>query len=419
MRILFISAFYPPFVVGGWEQLVQDINKGLQARGHITHVLTSVYGFDEPFHEDGIDRLLTLESDLYHYHPLQFFRRRQKLKDNLKQTEIVIRSFKPDIVFIHVMWNLSKGVAWMAEKLFPDQVVYYIANDWPYAMDIHSMFWHDHARNKILDKAKKLVSTIPLKVIEQENREYTLEFRHVMCVSQAVKENLARHAFIDKNRMRVIYNGVEDDLFVPARQPKDSDAERTLSLLYAGSLVPHKGVHTAIEAVSILSQNPDIPNIVLTINGSGHPDYEMHLKKMVADNKLGDRVHFLHRVPREEMPELMRKFDILVFPSIWEEPLARVMQEAMSSGLVVVGTLTGGTGELLIEEETGLTFEPGNAAMLAQRIEQLYKDPDLRIRLSENGRNKVISQFNMRRMIDEIDVNLAKIVRDNAHVRPV
>lgn len=419
MRILFISAFYPPFVIGGWEQLVKDISKGLQARGHTTHVLTSIYGFDKPTRDNGIDRVLTLESDLHHYKPLQFLNHGPKLRNNLRQTEAVIRSFRPDIIFIHGMWNLSKGVAWIAEKLCPSQVVYYIANDWPYAEDLHSAFWRDNARNKVVDKAKQFVSPIPLKAIERENNAFTLEFRHVICVSQAIKISLASHALMDKKQMSVIYNGVEDDLFTPINSHEKFNSGRELSLLYAGSLVPHKGVHTAVEALSVLSQNSETAGITLSISGSGHPDYEMYLKKIVADNNLNERVQFLSRISREEMPALLQKYDVLIFPSIWEEPLARVMQEAMATGLVVIGTLTGGTGELLIDGETGLAFDPGNATMLAQKIEQLYKNPDLCKRLSENGRSKVISQFSMRRMLDEIEVYLANIVREFSRTSPV
>jgi glycosyltransferase involved in cell wall biosynthesis len=74
---------------------------------------------------------------------------------------------------------------------------------------------------------------------------------------------------------------------------------------------------------------------------------------------------------------------------------------------------------LLIDGETGLAFDPGNATMLAQKIEQLYKNPDLCKRLSENGRSKVISQFSMRRMLDEIEVYLANIVREFSRTSPV
>jgi glycosyltransferase involved in cell wall biosynthesis len=412
MRILLISAFYPPFMIGGWEQLVRDINNLLQVRGHTTHVLTSTYGLNKPVYEQGIDRLLTLESNIYHYQPLHFLAHGHELKNNLMQTEKVIKTFKPDIIFVHVMWNLSKGVAWLAEKLCPGRVVYYVANDWPYATDLHTAYWQDPARRRYLRGAKQLISLFFLRKIEDENNRFPLEFKRVLCVSQAIKDSLACNAHIDNNRMKVVYNGVEDDLFKPPSQERFDGSKRPLFLLYAGSLVPHKGVHTAIEAMAILSRNPYVADVTLSINGSGHPDYEAYLEKLVEDNNLKDKVCFSPRVIRKEMPDLLRKFDVLIFPSTWEEPLARIMQEAMATGLVVVGTLTGGTGELLVEGETGLIFEPEDASMLAQKIEYLYHNPDVCAKLSENGRKKILSGFTMSRMMDEIEANLNEVILD-------
>ena len=412
MRILFLSAFYPPNEIGGWEQLVRDINIGLQERGHHTHVLTSVHGLEKPAPGEEVDRLLTLESNIYHYSPFQFLSHSARLKNNLSQTETVIKAFKPDVVFVHVMWNLSKGVAWIAEQLCPGRVVYYIANDWPYATDVHTAYWRAPANHRFTGFVKQLIAPIPLHLAEQDNKKFVLDFCHVMCVSQAIKNNLAAHAQIDPNQMRVVYNGVEVDQFFPPGQ-RENSSKKGLSLLYAGSLVPHKGVHTAIEALGILNQRTEKPEVTLSLVGSGHPEYEAYLNKLVSEHQLMQKVHFLGRVPRNEMPELFRKFDVLVFPSIWEEPLARVMQEAMASGLTVLGTLTGGTGELLMDGDTGLAFEPENANMLAQKIEQLYNDRALCAKLAESGRNKVLVQFNFEHMVDEIEQSLKDVVEKN------
>lgn len=413
MRILFISAFYPPYVVGGWEQLVQDINTRLQARGHNTEVLTSIHGVKEPISEKGVHRLLTLESDLYHYQPRQFLSHKKRLENNLARTKEISNTFNPDVIFIHVMWNLSRGIAWLAEQLCPGRVVYYIANDWPHASDPHSAYWLEPARNPLLKIAKQVVAPIPLKMIERENERFSLAFEHVLCVSQAVKNDLARNTSIHPDRMQVVYNGVETDLFVPspARSNGHHQPEKGLSLVYAGSLVPHKGVHTAVEAMAILAQKSQLDGITLSLVGSGHPDYEASLKKLIAKAHLENHIYFRGRVPRDEMPAMLQAHDVLIFPSIWEEPLARMTQEAMAAGLVVIGTLTGGTGELLIEGETGLTFEPKNARMLAQRINQLRQDPELRARLAKNGRDKVMRQFDIRRMIDEIETYLTSVVQ--------
>jgi len=99
----------------------------------------------------------------------------------------------------------------------------------------------------------------------------------------------------------------------------------------------------------------------------------------------------------------MRQFDVLVLPSIYDEPLARIVQEAMATGLVVVGTLTGGTKEILVDGVNGLAFPPGDASALAVQIARLADDPGLRLALARNGRRTVEEKFSLTRMVDEIE----------------
>lgn len=403
MRILFISAFYPPYVIGGWEQLVEDINRRLQERGHQTLVLTSDYGVQAgSVSPNGVKRLLTLESDLVNYRPLQYFTSHERLlRRNLQAVQETIQSFQPDIVFIHSMWNLSPAVAWQAEQACPGRVVYYMANPWPYAPSTHEQYWRDPARSPVRRVMKGLLAPFALRKIKAELRRFPLRFERVLCVSQAMKNDLEKNAGIPSERMQVVYNGVEVDRFTPAE--KGADAPHRLSLLYAGSLVSHKGVHTAVKAVHLLKQQNRLGETTLTIVGSGHPDYEAHLKNLTVQYGLEQSVFFWPRVTREEMPALLQKFNVLVFPSIWEEPLARMMQEAMAAGLVVVGTLTGGSPEILQEGVTGLTFSPEDAAGLARQLDRLASDPDLFQRLAANGRQIVLEKFDICRMIDEIE----------------
>ncbi len=406
MKILFISAFYPPYIVGGWEQLVQDINVRLQERGHTTRVLTSTHGVDAPRQEPGVDRLLSLESDLYHYRARDFLDHKKRLRQNLAHTRQTITDFEPDVIFIHVMWNLSPGIAWQAEQLCPGRVVYYVANDWPHALDPHTAYWQDPAQNPLLNAAKRLLAPWPVRIIRRELVQFPLQFEKVLCVSHAVKKDLAVNANIPPENMAVVYNGVEIDLFTPPENGTRPTDE--LKLLYAGSLVDHKGVHTAVEAMALLAENPAMAHVSLSIAGGGHPDYEARLRQRVEQAGLQNRVHFLGRIPREQMPGLLQRHHVLVFPSIWEEPLARMTQEAMATEMTVVSTLTGGTGELVIEGETGLTFPPDDATVLAQRVAELAHHPNLRVQLAKQGRAKVLAQFDLNRMIDEIEIQLSE-----------
>lgn len=413
MRILFITTFYPPVVIGGWEQLVQEIDEGLQARGHRTHVLTSNYRAELlSAAEPGIERCLRLESDLAHYAPVRtLFERKRRRRWNLEATRRAIEDFDPDVVFVHLMWNLTLGIPWIAEQRRPGRVVYYVANDWPYADSPHEAYWRDPAQQPGRRLLKRALAPLALSLEARGGQAFRLEFEHVLCVSEAIRQNLASQAGISTDRTQVVYNGIDLARFSlsPARL-EARQATVPVSLLYAGSIVPHKGVHTAILAMSALARRGlgDIAD--LTIVGTGHPDYEAHLHRLVGDHGLERSVRFAPRVPRDEMPDLLRRFDALVFPSIWEEPLARMVQEAMASGLLVIGTTTGGSKEVLVDGATGLTFPPEDADALARQIRRACEDADLVRRLRQQANDFVIRRFDIRRMIDEVETSLLAVV---------
>jgi glycosyltransferase involved in cell wall biosynthesis len=81
-------------------------------------------------------------------------------------------------------------------------------------------------------------------------------------------------------------------------------------------------------------------------------------------------------------------------------------QEAMASGLVVIGTTTGGTKEILRDGETGLTFAPEDADGLAKQVTRLIVDPELCCRLSKAGRQTVLENFTLEKMVEQIEAYL-------------
>jgi glycosyltransferase involved in cell wall biosynthesis len=103
------------------------------------------------------------------------------------------------------------------------------------------------------------------------------------------------------------------------------------------------------------------------------------------------------------MPDLYPKYDVLLVPSTWPEPLARVVLEGMASGLVVVATPTGGTTEIIVNGENGLIFASDDAEDLAQKVAELASDSELRHRLAATGRQTVMEKFNLDRMIDQVE----------------
>jgi len=101
-----------------------------------------------------------------------------------------------------------------------------------------------------------------------------------------------------------------------------------------------KGVHTAVEAIGRLARDYQIRNVHLYVAGSGPAAYQTSLQQIVQQYGIEEMVSFLGWLPRDAMPDLMAKCQGLLLPTIHQEPFARVVLEAMASGLAVVGTLT-------------------------------------------------------------------------------
>ena len=101
--------------------------------------------------------------------------------------------------------------------------------------------------------------------------------------------------------------------------------------------------------------------------------------------------------------------DVLLMPSIWEEPLARIMQDALAAGLVFVATRTGGTKEILIDDVNGLGFATDDPDDLARQIRRLIDAPALRSQLRIAGVQTAKEKFDLARMVDEIEAYLVAV----------
>jgi glycosyltransferase involved in cell wall biosynthesis len=356
--------------------------------------------------EDQIYRLLHLEGDLDFYRPFDMlvnYRRRQH--ENAKMMEDTINMFSPDIIFVWGMWSMSKLVPALAERLMPSRVVYFLSDYWPAAKDPHTKYWQSPPRKWLMHIPKRILCWLTLSLIFRDTSPI-LEMKNTICVSRAVKDILIESGIPIENS-HVIHGGTDVNRF-PCYQPRNFKI-RPLTFLYAGQIVEHKGVHTAIEALSLIVNQKKIGDVKLIIAGSGHPHYEKRLHKMVAEEELQDYVTFLGLVPKADMPVVMQRSQVLIFPSIYEEPFARMTQEAMLSGLVVIGTTTGGTKEILWEGENGLIYQPEDAVGLATQIGKLIDDPSLCQRLAVSGRETVLNNFTLSKMVDQIEAYLLEV----------
>ncbi len=444
MNILTISNFYPPHHIGGYGMLCLEVVDALRARGHAVTVLAGMHGVDAPTVEGHIHRRLTLESDLYYYRPQSALGYPKIKQKNLAIVDEMITREEPDLIFIWGMWALSKEVARRAEQRSPGRVVYYLANPWPIDPNLHRSYWDSPATSPLRHIGKQLMRLPARLWLHAEWQPFGLHYEHVLCCSAAMRDQMLT-ARVPLQQAPVVYEGIDLDPYLaqPARRAQRhrhgpqkqlnghnnangatalhsaggesedhhehlTSPPATLDLLFVGTLAEHKGVHTAIEALGALAP-AQRAQVTLTILGSGHPHYEERLRQLAHTEAVVEQVIFHAPIPRASLPDFLGSYDVLLLPSIWEEPLARIMQEGLASGLVVVGAATGGTAEIIGDGENGLLFPAADAAALAAKITALVADPTLRVRLAKAGQQTAIETFALSRMVDDIEAYLTRV----------
>ncbi len=410
MRFLFVTNNYPPYARGGYEMWCRDVAEELDRRGHEMRVLTSF-----PSRADGrrdndpfqIERRLAPEVDpdrgIMHT-ALRLIKDRERLEqESLSAVRDTIADFQPDAALIWGMWNIPRSAPALVEQLLPRRVAYYLCDYWPTLPDAYVQRWQNPSRRWWTQLPKRILGMLVARRLRDAPRA-TLELHRPICVSRAVRD-LITESGVDISHARVIYGGTRTEAFEAARSER-VPAAQGLRLLYVGRLEQIKGVGTAIEAMACVP--PELA-VRLSIYGHGTAYYEHELRTMVSRAGLTDAVSFRGLVSADEIATVMGQHDVLLFTSEWQEPFARTVLEAMAAGLVVVGTTTGGTGEILHDGETGLTFTAGSADELATKVARLAQDPALARRLAQTGHDMVLERFTLRRMVDEIEAELVRL----------
>jgi rhamnosyl/mannosyltransferase len=157
-------------------------------------------------------------------------------------------------------------------------------------------------------------------------------------------------------------------------------------LLFVGRLVPYKGLDVFLRALPGLHAQTIIV---------GDGPLRDRLGHMASELGLGDRVRFVGSIDDEELLSWYYACDVLVLPSTSrQEAFGLVQLEAMLCGRPVVSTdLPTGVPWVNQHEQTGLVVPPGDAAALRGALARLVRDAELRRRLGEKARTRVLSQF--------------------------
>lgn len=402
MKLLFLSNFYPPASRGGYEQWCGEIADGLRSRGHDVLVLTSTHGRASLPAPDPawVRRDLHLEMEFASLrNAFQFFTSRtRRERENLTLLRQTVEQHQPDAILLWGMWNLPRSLPALAEGLLPGRVACYIGDYWLTLPSQYENYWNAPARNPLTGLPKLFLRPLARRILAREPRP-ALQVEHALFPSAFMQTEL-QHKGVTPKHSKIIHGAIDTRPYLNLQR---ASLPETVSLLYVGRLTREKGVHTAIEGVGHLVRHYGMEKVKLTIVGDGDADYVQVLRQFVARARLASCVDFLPAQPKEALPSLYARSDILIFPSIWAEPFGRVIVEAMASGVVVVGTAVGGAAEILQDGENALTFPPNDSEALSRQLKRLIDSPALCQQLAESARQTAAEKFDLHRMTEEIE----------------
>lgn len=245
---------------------------------------------------------------------------------------------------------------------------------------------------------------------DQKKMYYDLLFKvgdYFTCNTEYLRNQLLQLG-CPEDKLEVVHVPVDTEKFKPLKNKRESSD--TIKLLSVGRLVKWKGHHLGIEVVNILRSKG--LKVEYRIVGEGS-EYNK-LEKLISAHGLNNEVRLLGKLSQEEVLENMQKCDLFLMTSTSDDSGRRETQgvvtiEAQACGKPAIGFNSGGTKYTILDGESGFLCEEGNVHMMADKVQRLIEDPELRHIMGKraidfignNFSNRVISK-KWSRIYDEL-----------------
>jgi glycosyltransferase involved in cell wall biosynthesis len=230
----------------------------------------------------------------------------------------------------------------------------------------------------------------------------------VLTVSGASRDDVTGFYRLPESKVRVVYNGVDADLFNPGVPPVLPDRIANLKgkriILYAGHFGLRKGIFFLVRAMAMVKK--EVPDAHLVCIG-GAPkwlkgmDYLSILRKTADTAGVSDSVTFLDAVPNPDLVRYYACSEVFALPSYYET-FSKVAVEAMACGKPVVATDAGGLREVVDQGRTGILVEFASPTKLASAIISLMQDRKMAKEMGRLGREKVEAMFTWHSVADRV-----------------
>jgi len=383
VKLLFISSLYHPCQVGGAEKVVRILAESVLEHGHEPVVITT--------QDSSVNCSKVVDGVKVHYLALKniYWPWERKGRSEIakaawhgidRYNPVMARAVarlldneKPDLVNTHNLTGLSTAV-WESVK----------ARGLPL---VHTL--HDYSllcpKASMFRKGRDCAGQCGVcKAYTAPSKRLSRHVDHVVGVSGFTLHRHLAAGYFPRAQARVIHNALPG---TPQEHPAP-DITSPLQLGYVGQLLPTKGIADLVQQMSAW----DASQCQLLVAGKGPAAFEGMLHAQAPAN-----VRFLGFVDPEQV---YRAIDVLVVPSLWEEPFATTVLEAFMHGLPVIVTRRGGLPEAVEPGRTGLVYDPLQPEGLREAVEVLLRDRTALHGMRLHVRRRA-EYFQLERMRDE------------------
>lgn len=354
MRILIVNTYYYPNMIGGTENSVKILAENLYSEGNEVAIYTADNS-NKKIEIDNVSNIKIYRGNAGKYQVEDLNSNKiniiRKLKNKIleinnttakREVREVIEDFKPDIIHTNNLYRISNIIWKIAKEEYNIPIIHTLRDYWMLYPIVSNEKLSKILLQPFMRKRTKYVDVVTAP------SNYTLKkFIDEGYFKTSKKQRVVNAIDIDMNETKSIING------------KSERNDTDIKFMYVGMLTENKGIRNLLEAFS----NIEDDKISLHIYGQGV------LESLVKEKEKQDnRIKYYGQLSKEKLKEEWIKNDVLIVPSIWEEPFGRVVIEGNQYGLPVIGANRAGILETINNIHTGVTYNYNSIDELIENI---------------------------------------------------
>jgi len=393
VKILYVSQYYPP-EMGAPGARVSELSRYWAQEGHDVTVLT---GF--PNHPTGViapeyrsrfrhlvsrekvDGVNILRTWLWPLPNRKAYERMLNYSSFFLSSAIAgLFTQRPDVVIGTSPQLLVALTGWWLARCKGARCVFEVRDLWPESLAAVGMGAEDSLLHRLLGMLAGFL------------------YRHsdrIVVVTPAFEDHLIEHWGVPREKISIVQNGVETDLF----SPRDSAAlksrlglEGRFVICYIGTMGMAHGLETLVEAAARLRDSA--PEALFLLVGEGA---EKERIMALAQSRGLANLRFVDQQPREKIPDYICASDVCLVllrkAELFKTVIPTKMLEFMSCARPVIVGVDGQARSIVEQAQAGLFIEPEDAQGLAQAVQRLARQKDFGEALGRNGRSYILQHF--------------------------